>query len=90
MRVYLCLDKIGSKRKNNKKGPNIKDLYVKQKDQYWATGLKINEKFQSQSCDRIPKFRHNLATFSRRVSSRRIFARLFPLHFPVNGLANKI
>lgn len=33
MRVYLCFDKIASKRKN-KKRPNVKDLVIKQKDQY--------------------------------------------------------
>ena len=47
-------------------------------------GLEINEKFQSQFCDRLPKFSRNPATFSRRVSIRRIFARLFALHFPVS------
>ena len=35
-------------------------------------GLEIKEKFQSQFCDRVPKFSHNLATFSSR-SSRCIF-----------------
>ena len=47
----------------------------------WVPGLEINEKFQSQLYDRIPKFSRNLATFSRRI-----FARLFALHFPVSGL----
>ena len=47
-------------------------------------GLEINEKFQSQFCDRMPKFSRNLATFSRRI-----FARLFALHFPVSGLAKQ-
>ena len=53
------------------------------------TWLEINRKFQSQFCDRIPKFSRNLATFSLRVSSRRIFTRLFALHFPVSGLAKQ-
>ena len=42
------------------------------------TGLKINEKIQSQFCDKIPKFSRNLATFS---------CRIFTLHFHVSGLA---
>ena len=42
------------------------------------TGLEINEKIQSQFCDRIPKFSRNLATFSRRI---------FALHFHVSSLA---
>ena len=43
-----------------------------------SSGFEINEKLQSQFCDRIPKFSRNLATFSRRI---------FALHFYVNGLA---
>ena len=42
------------------------------------SGLEINEKIQSQFCDRISKFSLNLATFSRRI---------FTLHFHVSGLA---
>ena len=30
-----------------------------------VTGLEINEKFQSQFCDRIPRFGRNLATFNK-------------------------
>ena len=44
------------------------------------SGLEINEKFQSQFCDRIQKFSRTLATFSRRI---------FALHFPVSGLAKQ-
>ena len=42
------------------------------------SGLKINEKLQSQFCDRIPKLSCNLSTFSRRI---------FVLNFHVSGLA---
>ena len=49
-------------------------------ERFAIAGLEINEKFQSQLYDRIPKFSRNLATFSSRI-----FARLFALHFPVSG-----
>ena len=45
-----------------------------------VTGLEINKKIQSQFCNRIPKFSHNLATFSRRI---------FGLHFLVSRLAKQ-
>ena len=46
--------------------------------QLQVSGIEINQKLQSQFCDRIPKFSCNLATFSHRI---------FALHFHVSGLA---
>ena len=34
-------------------------------------GLEINEKIQSQFCDKIQKFSHNLGNFSRKIAALR-------------------
>ena len=44
------------------------------------TGLEINEKVQSQFCDKIQKFSRSFANFSRKIAT---------LHCVVSGLAKK-
>ena len=46
----------------------------------YLAGLEINEKFESQFNDWIPKFSRNLASFGRRIVA---------LHFPINGFAKQ-
>ena len=54
---------------------------VPQKASYTLlAGLEINEKIQSQFCDKIRKFSRNFANFSRKIAT---------LHCVVSGLAKK-